>query len=93
MYTKANKWTKEELDYLCENYNFLTIDKILRKLNRHTRNGIYNMARKLSISNKQINRKDYYSIKYKGMSISQQAKAMGRSYSAVYRELVINRNN
>lgn len=83
-----NKWYGRELQYLRENYNVITFDKIAEKLNRHTVFSIRNKARALGICRKHIDNREYYSSRYKNMTISEQARAMGMSYGAVYRELV-----
>lgn len=88
MQNKDNQWTREEIEYLTENYNLLTMEKMMRKLPRHTKNGIRHKARMLGVTRVNHKQADYYDPRYKNMTVAEQAKAMGVSYHTVYQTTI-----
>ena len=91
-----NKWLSSELSFLEKNYRIIPKKELAVYLSRHSLNSIYLKAEELGLTKKHRDKKEYDFPKYRGMTIKEQALAMGLSYSSVYRNfrknMIYNKN-
>ncbi len=84
---RYNDWTDAELRFLEANYHKTDMNDLATYLSRHTPVSIAVKAQRLGLSRKYARADEYGSPKYWGMSIKEQAAAMGKSYSATWSAL------
>ena len=79
-----NHWTPAELHFLEKNYGFMPTHDIAVWLSRHSLSSIYQKASAYGLTQKYPEAKEYHALKYRSMTVKEQACEMGMSYSAVW---------